>query len=119
MPETPNPIDVAVGRRVCNLRLKQGFNQSDLAKALGLTFQQVQKYEKGTNRISCSKLVGIANFLKVSPAYFLEGLAETEDGDIEQPRIISRAERRLLDALPLIPARDIGILADLADHLAA
>ena len=52
----PHPVDRHVGRRVCEKRISLGYNQSDLGRALGLTFQQVQKYEKGTNRISASKL---------------------------------------------------------------
>jgi transcriptional regulator with XRE-family HTH domain len=54
--ELPHPVDVHVGRRVCEKRLSFGYNQSDLGRALGLTFQQIHKYEKGANRISASKL---------------------------------------------------------------
>lgn len=70
----PHPIDVHVGRRVAERRLELRYNQSDLGRALDLTFQQVQKYEKGTNRISASKLWLIARFLKVDLSYFFEGL---------------------------------------------
>ena len=70
----PHPIDVHVGRRVAERRLALRYNQSDLGRALNLTFQQVQKYEKGTNRISASKLWMIAKFLQVDLAYFFEGL---------------------------------------------
>lgn len=72
----PHPVDRHVGRRVCEKRLALGYNQSDLARALGLTFQQVQKYEKGANRISASKLWDIARFFKVDTGYFFEGLAD-------------------------------------------
>lgn len=61
--EGPNPIDVYVGGEVAKRRMILGYNQTDLGKALGLTFQQVQKYEKGANRISASKLFAIAAFL--------------------------------------------------------
>ncbi len=64
-PPTPNAIDVEVGLRLRLLRRERGLSQSDLAQALGLTFQQVQKYEKGTNRISASKLWEAARFLSV------------------------------------------------------
>lgn len=63
--ETPHPIDKAIGAKICALRLARGYNQSDLGRALGLTFQQIQKYEKGTNRVSGSKLWQTARFLDV------------------------------------------------------
>ncbi len=72
---SPHPIDVHVGRRVAVRRLSLRYNQSDLGRALSLTFQQVQKYEKGANRISASKLWLIAQFLEVDLSYFFEGLA--------------------------------------------
>ncbi len=88
----PHPVDRHVGRRVCEKRLALGYNQSDLGRALGLTFQQIQKYEKGANRISASKLFDIARFFKVDIGYFFDGLnAEAgvaEDGatfDHEHP----------------------------------
>ena len=71
----PHPVDRHVGRRVCEKRISLGYNQSDLGRALGLTFQQIQKYEKGANRISASKLFDIARFFKVDIGYFFEGLA--------------------------------------------
>ncbi|AQR60445.1 transcriptional regulator [Brevundimonas sp. LM2] len=79
----PHPVDRHVGRRVCEKRISLGYNQSDLGRALGLTFQQVQKYEKGANRISASKLWDIARFFKVDVAYFFQGLAEAQSGVAE------------------------------------
>ena len=70
----PHPVDRHVGRRVCEKRISLGYNQSDLGRALGLTFQQIQKYEKGANRISASKLWDIARFFKVDVGYFCQGL---------------------------------------------
>ncbi len=67
---TPDPVDLHVGREIAARRQIQGFTQSDLAKALGLTFQQVQKYEKGSNRVSASKLHRIAAFLGNTPGSF-------------------------------------------------
>lgn len=72
---SPHPVDIHVGRRIAEKRLALGYNQSDLGRALRLTFQQVQKYEKGTNRVSASKLWLIAQFLKVDLTYFFEGLS--------------------------------------------
>ena len=80
----PHPVDRHVGRRVCEKRISLGFNQSDLGRALGLTFQQIQKYEKGSNRISASKLWDIARFFKVDVAYFFEGLAAGQPGMAEE-----------------------------------
>jgi transcriptional regulator with XRE-family HTH domain len=71
----PNPIDLHVGARVRMRRKLLGMSQEKLADALGLTFQQVQKYERGANRVSASKLFEIARFLDVAPAYFFDGLA--------------------------------------------
>lgn len=82
--EGPHPVDKHVGRRVCEKRLALGYNQSDLGRALGLTFQQIQKYEKGVNRISASKLFDIARFFKVDVGYFFEGLAEGAPGVAEE-----------------------------------
>lgn len=73
--EGPHLVDRHVGRRVCEKRIALGYNQTDLGQALGVTFQQVQKYEKGANRISASKLWDIARFFGVEIGYFFEGLA--------------------------------------------
>ena len=70
----PNPIDVHVGRRLRLRRKEFGISQERLADGLGLTFQQVQKYERGANRVSASKLYEIARILRVSAGYFFEGL---------------------------------------------
>lgn len=75
-PKTPNPVDLHVGGRVRMRRKMLGVSQERLAEALGLTFQQVQKYERGANRISASKLYEIARFLSAPIAYFFEGLGD-------------------------------------------
>ena len=79
----PHPVDRHVGRRVCEKRISLGYNQSDLGRALGLTFQQIQKYEKGANRISASKLWDIARFFKVDIGYFFQGLNADQPGMAE------------------------------------
>lgn len=66
----PNPIDIYVGERVRTRRKAKGLGQAALAAALGLTFQQVQKYERGTNRISASKLYETAQYLGVPVGFF-------------------------------------------------
>ena len=78
---TPNPIDVHVGLQVRLRRKELKISQEKLAEALGLTFQQVQKYERGSNRISASKLYEIARTLRVSIAWFFEGLGDPMKGD--------------------------------------
>jgi transcriptional regulator with XRE-family HTH domain len=76
----PNPVDVYVGARVRNRRKFLGLSQETLAASIDLTFQQVQKYERGSNRISASKLHLIAKTLKVPMNYFFDG---APDGDNE------------------------------------
>ncbi len=69
----PNPIDYHVGSRVKMRRMMLGMSQEKLGDALDLTFQQVQKYEKGTNRMGSSRLQQIANILQVPVTFFFEG----------------------------------------------
>ncbi len=76
MKKLPNPIDIHVGRRIRARRMAALISQETLARALGVTFQQVQKYEKGTNRVSASRIQQTAGALGVTPAYFFEGLPE-------------------------------------------
>jgi len=71
--KAPNPIDKHVGSRVRMRRMMLGMSQEKLGDALGLTFQQVQKYEKGTNRIGASRLQQIAQILQVQVSFFFEG----------------------------------------------
>ena len=75
----PNPVDLHVGARVRMRRKFLGLSQESLAEAIELTFQQVQKYERGSNRISASKLFEIAKTLKAPIAYFFEGYGEAND----------------------------------------
>lgn len=74
----PNPIDQHVGSRVKMRRVLLGLSQEKLGEAIGLTFQQVQKYEKGTNRIGASRLQQISKTLNVPPAFFFEGVPVSE-----------------------------------------
>lgn len=70
----PNPIDRHVGLRIRMRRKELGISQERLAESIGLTFQQVQKYERATNRVSASKLWEMARALRTSVAYFYDGL---------------------------------------------
>lgn len=87
---TPNPVDIHVGARVRMRRKMKGVSQEVLANQLRLTFQQVQKYERGSNRISASKLYEIARALETPVAWFFEGLADTTsagEGVAEAPAL--------------------------------
>src|SRR6202051_2078113 len=78
--KAPNPIDKHVGSRVRMRRMMLSMSQEKLGDALSLTFQQVQKYEKGTNRIGASRLQQIAHFLQVPVAFFFEGAPDLPAG---------------------------------------
>jgi len=89
--KTPNPIDVNVGARVRLKRTMIGLSQEKLGDSLGVSFQQVQKYEKGTNRISASKMHEIAEILQEPVSFFFKdspgstsqqtGFAEAENSE--------------------------------------
>lgn len=72
--KAPNPIDKHVGSRVRMRRMMVGMSQEKLGEHLGITFQQIQKYEKGTNRIGASRLQNISEVLSVPVSFFFEGL---------------------------------------------
>ncbi len=78
--KAPNPIDKHVGSRVRMRRMMLNMSQEKLGDALGLTFQQVQKYEKGTNRIGASRLQQIAHILQVPVSFFFEGAPHVPGG---------------------------------------
>ncbi|MDM9644873.1 helix-turn-helix domain-containing protein [Rhizobium sp. S163] len=73
-PGQPHPVDIHVGKRLALARKLKGLSQSQLGDALGVTFQQVQKYERGTNRVSASSMFAVMNFLNLPSSYFFEGL---------------------------------------------
>lgn len=77
MPKTnakqKEPVDKHVGSRIRMRRMMLNMSQEKLGDALGLTFQQVQKYEKGSNRVGASRLQAISNVLEVTPSFFFEG----------------------------------------------
>jgi transcriptional regulator with XRE-family HTH domain len=111
-------VDVYVGSLVRKRRKELGVSQGDLAKALGLTFQQVQKYERGSNRISASKLYEIADFLKKPVGYFFDGLpSELEDDHISSSEanagaFLTSAEGQRLAAAfaKLSPSKRKGVM---------
>jgi hypothetical protein len=79
--EVAHPVDIYVGARMRIRRKVLGLSQTQLADALGITFQQIQKYERGANRISASKLYDAARLLQSPVSYFFDGLEETDNGE--------------------------------------
>jgi transcriptional regulator with XRE-family HTH domain len=79
--KAPNPIDKYVGSRVRMRRIMLGMSQEKLGDALGLTFQQIQKYEKGTNRVGASRIQQISEILQVPVSFLFEGGPTSNSGD--------------------------------------
>ena len=82
-PKEPHPIDVHVGERVAAYRRVAGLSQEALGQAVGVTFQQIQKYEKGTDRIGASRLFAVAKALDVPISVFFADLGEPADPSLE------------------------------------
>ena len=87
---TPSDIDIHVGKRLKIRRNLMGLSQDELAKEIGITFQQIQKYEHGTNRISAGKLFEFAKALNVHINFFFEGLPNAYDSN---PFVVSDNEQ--------------------------
>lgn len=87
MTKTPNPIDIHVGARVRLRRMMLDISQEKLGEFAGITFQQIQRYEKGTNRISASRLVEFAVALSVPVAWFFADLPEAGGSVEDVPRL--------------------------------
>lgn len=100
--EKPDPIDVYVGKRIRKIRLMRGMTQTELAKEIGVEFQQVQKYEVGTNRVSASRLVKIADALDTTIAILFGKYATNhlEDSLFENRRILKII--RVFDRMPIV-----------------
>jgi len=77
----PQEVDLHVGERMRLLRAERGMSQSELAAAAGVTYQQLQKYEWGRNRVSASRLYAISQILGADVSYFFEGLDDSQSGD--------------------------------------
>ena len=98
----PHPVDTHVGRRMRRQRELRGLTQVEIARQLGLSFQQVQKYESGANRISSSKMWQVCEVLDVTPGYFFEGLEGKKQrgrrpGGIAEELQDGRSARQVLD----------------------
>ena len=121
----PHPVDQHVGRQLRELRRRQGVSQEKLAETLGLTFQQVQKYEKGANRVSASKLFEVAQGLGVGIEHFFRGFGgEAAPGVGETAAEFTHdkpmtAEGREIDRLLVeMPRRHRRLVLDMARALA-
>lgn len=106
----PHPIDVHVGARIRHRRAVVGLNQTELALKVGVTFQSIQKYERGANRVSASRLQEIAGVLGVPVSHFFEGLsggaAEPEAATPER-LLTSQEIRDLNSAFAAIPDKAV------------
>ena len=128
--KTPNPVDVHVGSRVRMRRMMMSMSQERLGEQLGITFQQIQKYEKGSNRIGASRLQEIARVLQVPVAFFFEdapggapgqpGFAESQSSSYvtdfltsSEAVALNRAFARIADAK--VRRRVIDLVEALAD----
>lgn len=98
----PDPIDIHVGKRVRKSRISLGVSQRSLGDCVGLPFQQIQKYERGANRISASKLWAISNFLNVPIDWFFEGLGMTGKG--QEDVMVKEEARQLAEYYSACPA---------------
>jgi len=98
----PNTTDVYIGKRLRVLRMAKGMSQTDVAQALGITFQQIQKYENGMNRIGAGRLQEMANLLGVSAAYFFEHGPRVKGATSAEPQTTELLSRK--DSLALAQA---------------
>ena len=116
----PSPLDVDVGRRIRARRLELGVSQSNLGNALGLTFQQVQKYEKGTNRVGAGRIQEIAKILKVPTAFFFDEQLGGSGGGSEIFSLVHTAfALRLLKAFSRIENRQLQrAMVELTEQIA-
>lgn len=100
-PGIPNPIDIHVGERVRLRRTLLGMSQEKLGAAIGLTFQQIQKYERGLNRIGSSRLWSISQVLNVPVSFFFEDMDENIIGDSAQISGLSEDKKSLVEIDPM------------------
>ncbi len=128
MTANPNPVDIHVGSRVRLRRTLLGMSQEKLGNALGLTFQQVQKYERGTNRIGSSRLFLLSRILDVPVSFFFDdmspeiasgraGFAEAAQANFDQDDLAKRETLELVRAYYKIT--DAGVRKRLFDLVKA
>jgi len=120
---SPNSTDVHIGKRIRMLRLTRNLSQTDLAKRLGITFQQVQKYERGANRVGAGRLQEMANLLGVPPAFFFEDGPRAKSAKSDAPETTALLANKdglaLARAFDKIRSRSVRRnLVELAERLA-
>ena len=93
-----HPVDVHVRQKLNQLRSLRGMTQTDVADGLNISFQQVQKYELGRNRISASKLFELSHILKVAPSYFFDGL----ESGAASPQVLDEEATKIASMLTRI-----------------
>lgn len=115
----PDPVDVHVGSRLRERRLMLGISQTSLGDSLGLTFQQIQKYERGANRVSASMLFRAAEALNVPVSYFFDGLDRNapseESEDTRGSRSVLVLTRAINKLDPVVRDRVANLVTALAD----
>jgi transcriptional regulator with XRE-family HTH domain len=116
--DASNPIDRHVGRRVAERRQMLRYSQAQLAQAVGVTFQQIQKYERGVNRIAASRLWEMADFLNVDLNYFFEGLGATDDVARDARKAATRQTTEIARLSPELSPRNQKLVLDLVQQLA-
>jgi transcriptional regulator with XRE-family HTH domain len=122
---SPSTTDTDIGQRIRARRLEQGLSQTELAVKIGLTFQQVQKYEKGTNRVGGGRLSQIAEVLEVKPSYFFAS-EDVSNGGTDRTEIFqllsegkAKAGIRILRALSKIEDQPVVYaIAELCEGIA-
>lgn len=121
MPRSPDAIDALVGRRIGERRAAMGLSQTALSQRLGVSPQQVQKYEAGQNRISASRLNDIATALGITPGSLFPERGPVEVDDLANLRVMTATAegRTIATAFPLIRDRSLRLaLARIAEALA-
>jgi transcriptional regulator with XRE-family HTH domain len=116
-----NPVDEAVGVRIRLLRTRRKMSQSELGKALDVTFQQIQKYESGKNRVSASRLQMVANALNVPIAELFGGTAATSSNTSRATKSVAfdPESLRLAEAFVKISDKEVRtLLVDVAEAMA-
>lgn len=116
-------VDILVGRNIRILRQDRGMSQTELGRQIDVTFQQVQKYENGTNRVGSGRLFKIASILGVPITAFFEGANQATSEDAEPSPVAMLAEPyvlRLLQAFCVLDDMDLRrSIVELAEHMAA
>ena len=102
--KSPNPVDVHVGKRIRMRRMMLNRTQTDLGRTCGITFQQIQKYEKGTNRVSASRLQQFSKLLGVPVSFFFEGLASNGAKEKKAPEDLAQQLLSTRDGIELTKA---------------